>query len=286
MGYLRQTLDILRQEHAAHGVVPQWSEDNRDAWLIAMSSDFAVQRAAMIAALRARLCSAANWIDACVIERALTAMATVPRELFVCPLVDDLAYLPGPVDIGQGQIMSHPELVAILAAAVDPRGGHVLDVGTGSGYQAAVLSRMAHAVTSIEIIAPMARLAASRLGRGGFDNVTVQAGDGAAVQLAPDTFDAIVVAAGAADVPPNLLSALKPGGRLVMPIGATPDQENLVLVCKHPDGTATHTILRPARFVPLTGAAARPANFQTARDTPPADRQARADRQRAFHPAR
>jgi protein-L-isoaspartate(D-aspartate) O-methyltransferase len=256
MGYLHQTLATLRRDLRDYAA-PPWTEDAADAWLVAMPDDFFVQRQAMIEALRIRLLPLRDRFAAGAIERALDAMATVPREDFLCPVVDDLAYLPGPVDIGQDQILSHPELVAILAAAADPRGGHVLDVGTGSGYQAAVLSLMAQAVTSIEIIAPMAQLAASRLTRGGFDNVAVQAGDAAAFGFAADTFDAIVVAAGAADVPADLLAALKPGGRLVMPLGDVTDREMLVLVHKQLDGSVTRTPLRPARFVPLTGVAAR-----------------------------
>ena len=261
MGYLHETLATLRRSHAGAAMpgvaIPPWAEHCGDAWLTAMPDDFAMQRRAMVAALRMRLMPLAARFDTGAIERALAAMADVPRERFVCPLVDDLAYLPGPVEIGHDQIMSHPELVAVLAAAADPRGGHVLDVGTGSGYQAAVLARMAAKVTSIEIIAPLARLAASRLSRGGFDNVAVEAGDAATRRFGRDRFDAIVVAAGAASVPNALLCALRPGGRLVMPIGPTGDLEHLVLLRKHANGGVSRTILRPARFVPLTGAGAR-----------------------------
>jgi protein-L-isoaspartate(D-aspartate) O-methyltransferase len=258
MGYLHETLAALRKGRSATDMPPAWGEDSRDAWLIAMPGDFSVQRGAMVAALRTRLGALADRLDQGAIDRALHAMAIVPRERFVCPMVDDLAYLPAPIDIGQQQIMSHPELVAVLAAAADPRGGAVLDVGTGSGYQAAVLSRLAGTVTSVEIIAPLARLAAWRLAHGGFANVSVHAGDAALQGFAPDSFDAIVVAAGAAKVPSALLNALKPAGRLVMPIGATPDQEIPMLVRKHTSGAVTRTNLRPARFVPLTGAGARP----------------------------
>jgi len=261
MGYLHDTLALLRQSHADRSravASPRWGEGNRDAWLIAMPDDFAIQRQAMVAGLRQRLACLSDRLGMDSIERALAAMAIVPRESFVCPLVDDLAYLPDPIDIGHDQIISHPELVAVLAAAADPRGGHVLDVGTGSGYQAAVLSRMAGTVASIEIIAPLARLGAWRLRRGGFDNVAVSAGDAAMRGFAPETYDAIVVAAGAAQVPPVFLAALKREGRLVMPIGATPDREILVLVTKAADGGITWTPLRPACFVPLTGAGARP----------------------------
>ena len=244
MGYLHQTLATLRRDLRDYAA-PPWTEDAADAWLVAMPDDFFVQRQAMIEALRIRLLPLRDRFAAGAIERALDAMATV------------LAYLPGPVDIGQNQIMSHPELVAVLAAAADPRGGCVLDVGTGSGYQAAVLSRMGSSVTSIEIIVPLARLAAWRLQRGGFVNVSVAAGDAAMHNFGCETFDAIVVAAGAAAVPAELLRALRPGGRLIMPVGPTGDQEHLVLVHKRRDGTLSRSRVRPARFVPLTGAGAR-----------------------------
>lgn len=258
MGYLQQTLATLRQQHAGRPT-PDWCEGSRDAWLIAMPDDFGVQRLAMVAALRQRLGRMGARLDRGSIDRALQAMASVPREQFVCPVADDLAYLPAPIDIGLDQIMSHPELVAVLAAAADPRGGHVLDLGTGSGYQAAVLSRMAYCVTSIEIVAPLARLAQARLARGGYDNLSVTVGDAVLARFAPDSFDAIVVAAGAAEIPRGLLCALKPGGRLVMPLGPTPDTESLVRVTKDTQGNLSRTVLRPARFVPLTGAGARAA---------------------------
>jgi|GEM_PF-1821523 len=257
MGYLTTILNDLRAGDAPANAPAAWSETTAHAWLTAMPDDFAVQRDAMITALRRRLRTLAHRLGPAAIERALAAMAAVRREAFVCPVVDDLAYLPGPIAIGADQIMSHPELVAVLAAAADPRGGVVLDVGTGSGYQAAVLAQMAGRVDSVEIVAPLARLAATRLQREGCANVTVQAADAAALGHPADHYDAIVVAAGAARVPPELLCALRAGGRLVMPIGPTAATEWLTVWSKHADGTISGQRLRPVRFVPLTGRGAR-----------------------------
>jgi protein-L-isoaspartate(D-aspartate) O-methyltransferase len=238
-----------------------------------MPGDFAVQRAAMVEALHLRLAAMSEPLGRGAIDRALGAMAIVARERFVCPLIDDLAYCPGPIAIGSDQIMSHPALVAVLAAAADPRGGDVLDVGTGSGYQAAVLSRMAHSVTSIEIIAPLAGLAAWRLARDGYRNVQVCTGDAATSEFAPHSFDAIVVAAGADCVPQTLLQALRPGGRLIMPIGPTTETENLVLISRQQGEPMRQIVLQPAQFVPLTGAGCRALESAAACDDwPPAEK--------------
>lgn len=257
MGYLEPTLAAMRAARSADSPAPRWSEAEALAWLTAMPGDFTIQRAAMVAAIGARLGRHAGKLGPAALARALTAMAEVRRECFVCPLGDDLAYLPAPLAIGADQIMSHPELVALLAAAADPQGGDVLDIGTGSGYQAAVLARMARQVQSIEIIAPLARLAARRLAREGFDNVRVEAGDAALAQLPAERFDAIVVAAGAARVPRALLGALRPGGRLVMPIGPNSDRELLTRIVRRREGGFSITRFGPVRFVPLTGAGAR-----------------------------
>ena len=261
MGYLAETVACARETEAkpagGDNVVP-WDEGKLAEWLVSVPGSFLAQRLAMVKAIRHRLSALADRLNQDDIERALEAIAVVPRERFVCPLIDDLAYLPMPLAIGLDQIISHPELAAVLAATAAPRGGHVLDVGTGSGYQAAVLARMADQVTSVEIIAGHADLARSRLNRLGYANVEVVTGDaGAPGMFERNSFDAIVVAAGAATVPPELLAALKVGGRMVMPLGATPDEEHLVLIEKTGDEQFRRTVLRPARFVPLTGQGAR-----------------------------
>ena len=251
--------------HAPTGAVP-WHETLRGEWLIGAPADFAGQRAWMLAAIRERMAPLADKLGADAIARALGAMGAVPRERFVCPWVAPLAYLPMGLDIGLDQIISHPELVAVMAAAVasgggyrgGQGGGHWLDVGTGSGYQAAVLAGMAQRVTSIEILEGHARLARWRLETLGYRNVTVVTGDGGAGGcFAAESFDGIVVAAGARAIPPDLWAALKVGGRLVMPLGESSAEEQLVVSEKRPGGAFRQIVLQPARFVPLTGQAAR-----------------------------
>ncbi|WP_068083544.1 protein-L-isoaspartate O-methyltransferase family protein [Novosphingobium rosa] len=244
----------MRAQRARDAPTPSWHEDAPADWLAWAPESFAGQRAAMMEALRERLERLTGTLGRAAVDRALSAMAQVEREKFICPWIEDIAYLPMPHDIGLGQTISHPEMVAVLAAAADPRGGDVLDVGTGSGYQAAVLSGMARHVTSVEILEPHARFSGERLRRLGFANIDVMAGDGAALGLfEEERFDAIVVAAGAREVPAALCSALRIGGRLVMPIGPMQGDEHLVLTERQSSREFRHSRLCPTRFVPLTG---------------------------------
>ena len=148
----------------------------------------------------------------------------------------------------------------MTAALRLPQHANVLDVGTGSGYQAAVLARLADHVSSIEIVEPLAATASERLKRLGFANVDVRAGDGFAGWLERAPFDGIVVAAGAANVPQPLIDQLKVGGRLVMPIGPSWATEQVLVVTKTSETTTTRCSLGWTMFVPLTGRGMRPAN--------------------------
>ena len=257
MGYLAEFISNLKNATAGDDLpspVGYWREETKIQWLQNAPEAAAERRALMIDAVRQRLDGLSGKLGHAAIERALCGMAKVSRERFVCPLIDDLAYLPMSLDIGLEQVISHPELVAVLAAAVDPQGGSVLDVGTGSGYQAAVLAEMAAHVTTVEILAPLARLAAQRLSRLGYTNVDSVTGDAVAVGVCrPGAYDAIVVAAGSSKVPDEFRLALKIGGRLVMPIGPDRDSEYLVMVERLSGIAWRDTVLRPARFVPLTG---------------------------------
>ena len=184
--------------------------------------------------------------------RVLAAMSTVPRHLFVPADVVGRAYDDSPLPIGHGQTISQPYVVALMAelAALDP-GSRVLEIGTGCGYQAAVLAELAREVVSIEIVEPLARDAADRLARLGYSNVRVRHGDGH--RGAPDQapFDAILVAAAPEDVPNELLDQLRPGGRLVLPVGVV-DQE-LRVYRRTGDGIEMDAVC-PVSFVPMTGA--------------------------------
>ena len=192
-------------------------------------------------------------------RRALAAMATVRRKDFVPRTLRKAANAERPEPIGYEQTISSPYIVALMTAAANPKPGErVLEVGTGSGYQAAVLSRLAQTVYTIEIVEPLAKTAAERLSRLGYANVRTKAGDGFAGWPEAAPFNAILVTAGAADPPEPLLAQLAIGGRLVMPIGPSTVQEKLMLVTKRADGTFSRCVLGIAMFVPLTGKGERP----------------------------
>lgn len=185
--------------------------------------------------------------------RVLAAMGKVPRHEFVPEGWRALAYTDSPLPIGHGQTISQPFIVAFMteAANIQPD-ERVLEIGTGSGYQAAILADLAKEVYSIEILEPLGTVAADRLKRLGYKNVTVKIGDG--YQGWPDRapFDAILVTAAPTTIPPALLEQLKAGGRLVMPVGKSVQQ--LIRVTKTPQGEEKETLL-PVRFVPMTGEA-------------------------------
>jgi len=184
----------------------------------------------------------------------LRAMSEVPRHEFVPPALKDRAYDDNALPIGSGQTISQPYIVALMTqlAGVEP-GDRVLDVGTGSGYQAAVLAEIVERVYSIEILPDLAREAERRLTRLGYDNVVVKEGDGWKGWPEHAPFDAIVLAAAPAEVPPPLVEQLAPGGRLVLPVGNY--YQEIVLVTKNEDGTISRRSDIPVRFVPMTGIA-------------------------------
>ena len=183
----------------------------------------------------------------------LKAMATVPREEFVPDGARAVAYVNRPLPIGHGQTISQPFIVALMTHLLEPTAeSRVLEVGTGSGYQAAVLAKVVDTVHTIEIIPELAEDAAALLKRLGYDNVVVKVGDGWYGWPEAAPFDAIMVTAVGEDVPEKLVQQLRPGGRLVLPIGNDFDQ-NLAVVEKAEDGEITMRHVLPVRFVPLTG---------------------------------
>jgi protein-L-isoaspartate(D-aspartate) O-methyltransferase len=186
--------------------------------------------------------------------RVLAAMRAVPRHRFVPDALAPLAYADRPLPIGHEQTISQPYVVAFMTEALALEGDErVLEIGTGSGYQAAVLAELVREVYTIEIVAPLARSAAALLAELGYDDVHARAGDGYRGWPAKAPFDAIVVTAAPGEVPAPLLEQLAPGGRMVIPVGGR-DQE-LVLYERAPDGAFSHRSLLPVRFVPMTGEA-------------------------------
>lgn len=182
----------------------------------------------------------------------LAAMLAVPRHEFVPPEVQRLAYADTPLPIGRDQTISQPYIVALMTELIRPSSGdRVLEVGTGSGYQAAVLAAAGCRVWSIEIFKSLADEARGRLRRLGFSDVVVRHGDGYAGWGEEAPFDAIVVTAGADSIPPALIEQLAPGGRLVMPVGDPYTDQRLLLAQKDASGRVTTRHLEPVRFVPL-----------------------------------
>jgi protein-L-isoaspartate(D-aspartate) O-methyltransferase len=185
----------------------------------------------------------------------LEAMRTVPREAFLPAEMAEFAYEDAPLPIAQGQTISQPYIVALMTAALALRpGDRVLEIGTGSGYAAAILGRVAREVYTIERHGELADTAAARLRDLGFHNVHVLHGDGTLGWAAHAPYDAIVVAAGGPDIPAALVSQLAVGGRLVIPIGADRSLQVLVRVTREVDGSLRREDLGDVRFVPLIGA--------------------------------
>jgi len=203
--------------------------------------------------LARRISNYAVPIDERADPRVLAAMRAVPRHLFVPATERDYAYDDEPLSIGEGQTISQPSLVALMTHLLrSERRDVMLEVGTGSGYQAAILSRLVERVYTIEIVEPLARSAADRLARHGYDNVHVRHGDGYAGWPEHAPYDGIIVTAGAPHVPQPLVDQLKPGGRMVIPVGPADSVQQLLLVTKARNGALRRQTIIPVRFVPLT----------------------------------
>lgn len=188
-------------------------------------------------------------------EHVIRAMLETPRHRFVPPEEQAAAYEDRPLSIGHGQTISQPYIVAFMTQAARIRpGAIVLEVGTGSGYGAAVLARIAAEVYTIEIIPELAQSASERLETIGFDNVHVRAGDGYRGWPDKAPFDAIVVTAAPEHVPQPLIQQLAVGGRLVIPVGPEGGVQQLKVITKTAEGVVTEDVL-PVRFVPMTGEA-------------------------------
>lgn len=185
--------------------------------------------------------------------RIITALSDTPRHEFVPAALVNQAYVDRPLPIGDGQTISQPFIVAIMTDLLDLDSDCIaLDVGTGSGYQAAILASLCTQVWSIEIVPALGRAAKERLARLGYANVEVRIGDGFAGWPEHAPFDAIVVAATGDALPPPLLAQLKRGGRMVMPVRHKNGGETLIVASKDEHGVISTRDIMPVRFVPLT----------------------------------
>src|SRR6266540_6919734 len=181
-------------------------------------------------------------------DAVMAAMGKVPRHRFVPFLQQIFAYDNRPLPIGEGQTISQPYIVALMTDLLDPKAGDtVLEVGTGSGYQAAVLAELVAKVYTIEIVEPLGKQAKRLLGELGYRNIEVRIGDGYNGWPEAAPFDSIIVTAAPAEIPTPLIDQLKRGGRMVIP-GGSPDSQFLLLVEKRPDGTSTTRRTLPVRF--------------------------------------
>ena len=184
--------------------------------------------------------------------RVLAAMRSVPRHLFVPEPLRTQAYGDFPLPIGEGQTISQPYIVALMTELASPEpSDRALEVGTGSGYQAAVLAHLVREVYSVEILKPLADEAAGRIRSLGYDNIALRVGDGYAGWSEKAPFDVILITAAPERVPPALLDQLASGGRMVVPVGQTGGVQSLQLIRKGPDGAVEIKDVLPVRFVPL-----------------------------------
>ena len=184
----------------------------------------------------------------------IAALRQVRREAFVAPGSEPRAYDNRPLPIGHGQTISQPFIVALMTELLDLHPGeNVLEVGTGSGYQAAVLAELGAWVCAIAVVPPLAARAAAALVAQGYGQVALRTGDGRPGWPERAPFDAIIVTAAAPKVPPALIEQLRPGGRMVMPVGEPHGDQELILITKDAAGEVTRRGILPVAFVPLTG---------------------------------
>ena len=187
-------------------------------------------------------------------ERVMAALREVPRHSFVPDESRHSAYANHPLPIGHGQTISQPYIVALMTDLIRPRPEDVvLEIGTGSGYQAAILSRLVKRVYSMEIVEELAREARARLQHLGYDNVEVRSGNGRLGWPEHAPYDAIIVAAAASRIPPALIGQLRPGGTLVIPVGEQHMAQDLRVIRKAGSGRVEERSVLPVAFVPLTG---------------------------------
>lgn len=219
------------------------------------ADDFQRQRAALVEMLKKEVALTADLLGRKNLSpHVAEALRKVPRHEFVPTEYRTYAYENRPLPIGHGQTISQPYIVAVMTELLDvDRNAKVLEIGTGSAYQAAVLGEIAADVYSVEIVEPLAKSARDRLQRLGYKNVHTRAGDGYYGWEEAAPFDAVVVTAAASHIPPPLINQLKPGGRMIIPVGDRFNVQQLVLVEKDQNRKIITRQLLPVAFVPLTG---------------------------------
>jgi protein-L-isoaspartate(D-aspartate) O-methyltransferase len=224
------------------------------SWLEA-AEDYQVLRSRLVAQVSQDIFDTRSYIGKSSLdERVMRALSIVGRHRFVPVELRSQAYENRPLPIGYGQTISQPYIVALMTDLLELESGDVvLEIGTGSGYQAAILSRLVSRVYSIEIIPELAQSAAQRLQRLGFENVEVKNADGYYGWQQHAPFDAIIVTAASSHIPPPLVQQLKPGGVLMIPVGPVFQVQQLSMVRKSPVGELTTRQIMPVRFVPFTG---------------------------------
>lgn len=222
---------------------------------VLMADSFEKARERMIREIENDARETSRWVGkASFDEKVIQAMTKTPRHLFVPPELMGEAYVNRPLPIGYGQTISQPYIVALMTDLLELKEGDVaLEIGTGSGYQAAILSELVSEVYTIEIIKELGDKARKRLKRLGHENVTVRVGDGYYGWEDEAPFDAIVVTAAATHIPPPLIKQLKPGGRMVIPVGGRFMTQSLTFVEKDLKGAVKTRQVLPVIFVPLTG---------------------------------
>jgi len=219
------------------------------------ADQFVQQRKEMVRAIASDAEATSAFINKRALEPGvMEAMGKVPRHLFVPDDLRDSAYRNRPLPIGYGQTISQPYIVALMTDLLAVRPGQrVLEIGTGSGYQAAILAEMGSEVYSIEIIEELGKQAKEKLPRLGYPGIKVRIGDGYFGWPEHAPYDAIVVTAAAGHVPPPLIRQLKKGGRMVIPVGGRFVTQQLVLISKDEGGKVTTRQILPVLFVPLAG---------------------------------
>ena len=221
----------------------------------AAADDYAQARQQLLELIQQDVRDTSLYLDKEALDpRVMATIGKVPRHRFVPAAQRHKAYLNRPLPIGYGQTISQPYIVALMTDLIKPQpDDQVLEIGTGSGYQAAILAELTGQVYSIEIIEALGKEAQERLSRLDYDNIMLRIGDGYYGWEEHAPFDAIVVTAAASHVPPPLVEQLKPGGHMVIPVGSRFLTQQLLLIEKQADGQVITTQVLPVMFVPLTG---------------------------------